>query len=226
MTDATLRYVIGLDLGQTQDYTALAVAEVRQVGTGTMVPKGERIIERGDHIAFEPILVEQTERHLHVRHLERFPLNTPYPAIVAAVAALVTRLGGSSRPLLAVDQTGVGRAVVDMFRLARLGSSLWPITITSGGKAGRDEQGDWHVPKRDLVGVLQVFMQNDRLKVARDLPHASTFAQEMQQFRMKISEAANLSFEAWRENDHDDIVLAVALACWVGQRGDGAIGLL
>jgi hypothetical protein len=26
------------------------------------------------------------------------------------------------------------------------------------------------------------------------------------------------SYEAWREGDHDDLVLAVALACWTGER--------
>jgi hypothetical protein len=26
------------------------------------------------------------------------------------------------------------------------------------------------------------------------------------------------SFEAWRENPHDDLVLAIAIAAWVGER--------
>jgi len=26
------------------------------------------------------------------------------------------------------------------------------------------------------------------------------------------------SYEAWREGDHDDLVLAVAMACWTGER--------
>ena len=39
---------------------------------------------------------------------------------------------------------------------------------------------------------------------------------------MKITLAANETFSAWRERDHDDLVLAVALASWVGeQEGDG-----
>jgi hypothetical protein len=25
-------------------------------------------------------------------------------------------------------------------------------------------------------------------------------------------------YEAWREGDHDDLVLSVALACWAGER--------
>jgi len=29
---------------------------------------------------------------------------------------------------------------------------------------------------------------------------------------------ANEQYEAWREGDHDDLVLAVAMACWLGQQ--------
>ncbi len=36
---------------------------------------------------------------------------------------------------------------------------------------------------------------------------------------MKIHVAtAHDSYEAWREGDHDDLVLSVAMACWAGER--------
>src|SRR5262249_20623470 len=43
-------------------------------------------------------------------------------------------------------------------------------------------------------------------------------AKEMQAFRVKITTTGNETFEAWRERDHDDLVLAVALAAWLGER--------
>ena len=58
---------VGLDLGQAADYTALAV--VHSVHTRT--PNG------------------QTVKGLHLRHLVRYPLRTPYPEIAEKVAALV-----------------------------------------------------------------------------------------------------------------------------------------
>ena len=30
--------------------------------------------------------------------------------------------------------------------------------------------------------------------------------------------SGNETFESWRERDHDDLVLAVALAAWLGER--------
>jgi hypothetical protein len=46
---------------------------------------------------------------------------------------------------------------------------------------------------------------------------ADTLAKELTHFRVKVSAAGAESFEALRERDHDDLVLALALACWVGQ---------
>jgi hypothetical protein len=35
-------------------------------------------------------------------------------------------------------------------------------------------------------------------------------------FRAKVTLAGNETFEAWREHDHDDLVLEVALALYAG----------
>ncbi len=38
---------------------------------------------------------------------------------------------------------------------------------------------------------------------------------ELQSFRCKQNpKTAHVSFEHWRDSDHDDLVLAVAMACW------------
>jgi hypothetical protein len=41
---------------------------------------------------------------------------------------------------------------------------------------------------------------------------------ELQQFQVKITAAANETFGVWRDGQHDDLVLAVALACWWAER--------
>jgi hypothetical protein len=73
------------------------------------------------------------------------------------------------------------------------------------------------VPKKDLVGALQILLQAGRLKIAKSLPAAAILVKELENFRVKITVAANESFEAWRDGDHDDLVLAVALSCWEGE---------
>jgi hypothetical protein len=69
-----------------------------------------------------------------------------------------------------------------------------------------------------LVSGLQVLLQTERLKIAQDIPHAETFVAELRNFRVRISESGHDSYEAWREGSHDDLVLSVAIACWLGER--------
>lgn len=180
-------FIAGLDLGQAQDFTALVIAERHWEAGGC---------------------------RYEVRHLQRWPLGTGYPAIVAEVTALMRRQPlWPSAPLI-VDQTGVGRAVVDMFRL--LGRRLIPVTITAGQEAAETPDG-WKTPKRDLVGVVQVLLQQQRLKVADALPEADLLVKELLGFQVKITDAANDVYGAWREGAHDDLVLALALAAWYGE---------
>jgi hypothetical protein len=189
-----VRYFTGLDLGQAKDYTAVAVLE------RTTLPDPKREGRKLHHYA--------------VRHLERLPLGTPYPDVGTRLARLFAGppLAGS---ILAVDYTGVGRPVLDLLRRARIPASLRAVTITGGNKATLD--GGWHVPKRELVGTLQVLLQSRRLKVAPSLPAAQTLVQELTTFQVKITPAANETFGAWREGAHDDLVLAVAIAAWEGE---------
>jgi len=38
-------------------------------------------------------------------------------------------------------------------------------------------------------------------------------------FRYKITQASNLTYESWREGAHDDLVLALSLAVWEAEKG-------
>jgi len=112
-----------------------------------------------------------------------------------------------------VDQTGVGRAVCDQFRMA--GVSIIPVTIHAGHAVSGSIAEGLHVPKRELVGAAQVLLQGRRLKIAQGLALATTLTDEMRNFKVKIDpRTANDSYSAWREGQHDDLVLAAALACW------------
>jgi hypothetical protein len=194
------RTFVGLDLGQAQDYTALAVLTRPRLNGG----------ERGDGL----------KPPYAVPHLQRFPLGTPYPRIVEQVVDLLRapQLRGS---FLVADQTGVGRAVVDMLTEALDGNvtcHFCPVTITAGHEVTLSERHQYRVPKKELVGVLQVLLQTRRLRIAQALPEAAILAKELETFQVKITEAANVVFGAWREGQHDDLVLAVALAAWAGER--------
>jgi hypothetical protein len=119
--------------------------------------------------------------------------------------------------ILLVDKTGVGASVLDSFTHAGIGATA--ITLHGGSSVTRDPQrAGFRVPKRDLVTVTQVLLQNGRLKIAATLPEAETLKRELLNFRVKINpQTAHDSYEHWREGDHDDLVLAVSMACWFRQ---------
>ncbi len=199
-------FFLGLDLGQTKDYTALAIIE-------PVLPPPSRVI---DPESGRERLVEAKERPaLHVRHLERFPLGTRYPKIVTAVGERLHALPeDKKRPRLIVDKTGVGAPVVDLF----VEAGLRPVAITITGMGEPTKvPGGWNVPKRDLVSVVQAMLQTSRLRFAEALPDVTTLTSELTNFQYKITAAANDVYGAWREGQHDDLVLAVALATWFAE---------
>lgn len=188
-------HVLGLDLGQAQDYSALTALERRWVS-----PPGKP---------------DEEEMHLTVKLLKRWELKTSYTQIVEDVRARLKK-PPLDNPLLAVDQTGVGAAVVDMFKSAELPAILRPVLIT-GGHETSCVDGIWHVPKKELVSSLQVMLQSQRLKIA-DVKDRDILVRELENFRIKVSVAGNESYEAHRERDHDDMVLAVAMATWLAEQ--------
>ena len=137
-----IAYFIGLDLGQSQDFSAMAILE--RHGTS-----------KHDYV-------------FHCRHLHRWKLRTSYPAIVAESVAIANdpKLRSPNRkPLLAVDATGVGAPVIDLFKKAMLHAKLEPVQIVGGSTVSK-EHGLNRVPKRDLFSVVQVALQNGRFRIA------------------------------------------------------------
>jgi hypothetical protein len=143
-----------------------------------------------------------------VGHLERVPLGTPYPGVVAHVGRLLTKLPG--HPELVIDFTGVGRPVFDMFVYS--GISPTGVLITGGTAETRDD-ATCSVPKLTLVSRLQALLHEGRLKILRELAEAETLVRELQDFRVEFTAAGHLTFNA-RTGKHDDLVLALAIAVW------------
>lgn len=227
----TVRYLTGLDLGQSQDYTALAVLEqtntVNERPLGPPAPKdpAQQIWEEAtaDLRPVRTMYPPPPAMHRYaVRHLERLRLGVSYTDVCERVEKLFAAppLQGST---LVVDQTGVGRPVVDMLHKTKVKATIVPINITGGLKALPAERGGWSVPKKEMVSVMQLLLQGRRLQIAKTLSNAAVLFKELQNFKVKITAAANETFEAWREGDHDDMVLAVAVAAWHGERGLGRV---
>lgn len=204
MTDGS--YMVGLDLGQTTDYSALAVVErVLVLPTGI----GSEHYHRREGGPTAPVL--RTE--LRVRHLQRWDLGTPYPSVVVDVAALM-RTDQLAQSWLSYDATGVGRAVKDLFWEAYQAGDMGfntplPVTITGGEHTTGDT-----VPKRNLIAAVQVPLQQGLLKIPPGLPLGDVLERELTGFRMKLSQSGRDTYDIGRKAGagHGDLVIALALA--------------
>jgi hypothetical protein len=178
-------YTIGIDPGQSIDPTAFAV--VRRVDGGT-----------------KPIF--------QCGHLERLPLNTPYPGVVRRAQHLRYDFPGAE---LVLDLTGVGRPVYDLFQL----EGLRPVrvTITAGHEEIVDDRGGHHVPKLVLISSVQALLHDSRLLIQKNLPEAPALRAELEDFRATVTDSGRWTFGA-RSGAHDDLVLALALAVWRANR--------
>lgn len=215
MTD----YSVGLDLGQLQDYTAIPVVGLdedyqaarhqrKEITARYASRPGSPHLER--ELSRVPLPDEPTYEAVH---LERLALRTPYTEVARHVKRLMHTAPLKGNATLTVDATGVGVAVTDQLRAE--GLTFKSVVITGGEKESR-EGLTYRVPKRNLIARPQVLLQegNRRLKIASSLPEAKTLVDELLNYRYKITDAGNDTYSAWREGQHDDLVLALALAVW------------
>jgi hypothetical protein len=200
-------YTLGLDLGQSQDFSALAAAARREL------PR-------------EP---GQSRRIYHhtLRGLKRWPLGTLYTQIVRDVKDIVSQppLAGST---LGIDRTGCGQPIVELFTQTEVRAYVAPILITAGHAVTPDGSG-YHVAKVQLVSVLQRVLQSRRLDIPDAIPESETLQRELLAFRNKVTLARDDDDAAadWRTRPHDDMVLAIAIAVWLAEyTGQGGCQLV
>jgi len=211
-------FVIGVELGQVSDVTAIAVVE-----SLTLPYLRTESIRREGWVDVRPVYQapDGTETLDHppvnfaLRHLERFAVGTSYTEIRDRVVARARSLRG---PAVVLDATGVGAAAVSLFRAQSLYVST--VTLIAGDQAAHDGS-DYRVPKKDIVSVTQVLLQTQRLKIARALRHAELLARELVNFRSRVTTQAAESQLDWRDGANDDLVLALAIAAWQAERNPG-----
>ncbi len=178
-------FYVGLDLGQRRDFSAIAVAERAEATHAWMKPYDER---------------------LGVRHLERVALGTPYPMVARRLEEIVWKLDGNCS--VAIDGTGLGAPVVDLLREAELPCEVRAVVITGGAR--EHQSGNvWYVPKRDLIGGLQLLLEKGDVRIAKGLRDVGALVRELVDMRSATLQGAA---------EHDDLVMAVALACWAAGR--------
>jgi hypothetical protein len=182
--------VIGVDVGQKRDPTAICVAEPedRQVGP-------------------------RSEVHFPVRYLDRLPLGTPYPEVARRLAEVIGKAQARTNdtPDVFIDATGVGQPVVDLLRVEAPQAHVIAVYFTHGDRRTVEEGVGVKLGKAWLVSRLQALLQTGRLHLPKTA-EAAALAQELLDYEIRVSEDANDRYGAFRVGTHDDLVTALGLA--------------
>ena len=191
---------LGLDLGKRRDYSALAIVEYRRQWN----------LER-NYVSWAMDPVDE-ETRFSVRQLQRIPLGTKYVDVASTVQRLLNRITQKYDCTLIVDATGVGQPVVEMFYAMPPRATMVPVVIIGAGSENKVKD-EWRVPKQDLIAGLQIMLETEQLTIAQDLAFAPALLEELVEMRSVNGKSAEAG-----AGEHDDLVIAVALAAWRARR--------
>jgi hypothetical protein len=186
---AASRLYAGLDLGFSQDPTALAIVEEMVRPTGGY-----------DHVNFR----DEMETVLVLRHIQAYPLRTPYRDVAGLVERELSLYPTTEMPCLAVDASGVGLPVVELLRESRLAADVMPIAITSGQAVGRLAHATT-VPKHVLLHNMRRMFEMGELRIPATGPGVSELMEEL------------VALGVGGSAQHDDLAYALALALWAAR---------
>lgn len=182
------RYILGVDLGQTYDYTVLSILDAK--------------FNENGKLSYDLVF------------LKKFALKQSYLAVVEEIERIVEFYKIVKEYALVIDYTGVGHPVFDIF--VTKGLNPMGVTITAGLKSNQQAYNKITVPKKDLVTYLQIVLQNRRLRISKHLSLLNDFKQELLNFKFKVGASMKMSFGG-TQGYHDDIVISVGLAVWFGE---------
>ena len=199
-------YYIGVDLGQVNEPTAIAVLEFSE----SLGPERNRVTWQFPVIKRWALL-----------QVERMRLGKEFSDVARRVGQIARYFGGPHRPLpgsawyyrgpavtvtVIADATGLGSPVLEMIRKEPMRAEIVGVKITCGSGANKADKR-WNVAKTELLGRLAAMVDNGELSAAEDLENKEQWLEEME----------SVNAETLQGNP-DDMVIATALACWWARR--------
>jgi hypothetical protein len=156
------------------------------------------------------------------RYLRRWlPPQTAYPVLLAELAVILS--GPLANSELIVEAGASIKPVVAMLRNHRVPAFVRPVEVKVNAEDAYAGHA-WKVGKGSLIETTRQVLQEERMtfdeqmpgEVMATTPSVRTIYQAMLTYPFERAPAANEAF-ASREGEYDDLVLAVALACWFGE---------
>lgn len=195
----TKRYLLGVDLAKSFDFTSLAVIEM------------ERSQEIGDFI-------------YHLVALDRIK-GIEYPVVTELIISTVERLEKEpeiSEIALCMDASGLGAPIRDYLKRSPTfrpcgNKTLFPVNFTGGEAARRDPvTGNYNISKSLIIGNFLSLMQHRRFDYAPDLQALPLLEGEIASFKRHTTQSGKVGFDA-EQGAHDDLICSVCIPCIIGE---------
>ncbi len=197
-------FIIGVSIGLAQDFTAICILERFEELTGEA--KNGRWL---------------TAFRYQAPHLEWLPLDAGYIEITERLKELIADLPSYGRLRTLVDWTICDRPLIDHMRKENL--KVVPVRIMQSGTVSGGSYYGFSVRKHLLFSNLRLLFNAGRLKIPEALPEAAELIKELQSFSLRSHSNLTNDLEAWRENPGDDLVFAMMMPCWFGEKKLGSI---
>lgn len=159
------------------------------------------------------------QRRYRVKLVNRMDRTLEFPEQQAALMRLHRWLnhrqakGLCYQHFLVIETNGVGWPIASDLRL-KLGSVVVPMATTgSGSNSPQGARGSVAMPRMAGLDNLRYLMEMHALKIDRDAPGGHILQTEMQSFVW----AGKRKPQAL-SGQHDDSILPLASACWLGQK--------
>jgi hypothetical protein len=192
-------FLVGLSVGQGLQPTGVAVLE-------RLMPSGQ-----------------SQSRSYVCRYLCRYrPPDTTYPILISKLKEMLRDAPLKDSDLIVEAGPGI-RAAQRLLQKHRLQARIHAVEIKASADDGYVD-GLWRVTKASVIETTRQVLQENRLafddrmspKIMATTPSAQTLYQALATYPYIKSPLANEAFAA-REGADDDLILAVALACWFGE---------
>ena len=181
------RFIAGLSRGLANDYEALAVVETF-----------------GQY---------EINKRYSLRHQERFK-GISSGKLAKQIVELMNGKPFNKDIKIVLEVSSSGQILVDTFAKAKL--HCVAVTVTEDDTA-TSKESTYKVSKKQLIANLQFLFVAERLRMIKDLPVSKIITKELLTYRLNNSSPDHENQRVSKEPNHDDLVFALALACWYGQ---------
>ena len=199
------RYLLGVDLAKSLDFTSFAVIEM----------------------AYEPAAGDYL---YHLQGLDRIQ-GVDYPQIVKLILDTLTHLDKlnasgfascsmSDGPHLCLDASGLGAPVRDYLKQGHYFTGIrriYPVVFT-GGEAARYDPNtkNYNISKTKIISNFLSLMQHRRFDYASNLQALPLLEEEIQNFQYHATPSGHIGMDA-PPGKHDDLICAICIPLIIGE---------